>query len=653
MGEGMKKVAQESGGQADGVQLIPLPQKYSVRPGRSDLSKPVYYKAPQGLDEQSIRLALGKQIELKPMAGDAEDGLILEFVSSQPTEESSSVEAYKLVVDGKSISITASDEVGFLMGLRTLAQLAVGSPVANCEIIDWPVMDLRAAHVCYCNVRDNTPFNVPDFDALLDHIDALAALKYNALLFEPDGMYPFKDHPDIPCKIAFSREQIAAIGDRLKMHRMELIPLLQSLGHVYYVLTHDKYKSVRETPDKIQQYCATNPESIELFMSFLDDFRSMFPDTKYLHIGGDETWQLGECPRCKSKVEEFGLSRLYVDHIKTVVHKVRQLGITPLLWSDMLEHHGQAREQLRDLVDITYWNYDPANWPRPYFGKEFIDAGFTVVACPAVRSGAEGTDLSLDYMYSLGATESLISTMYKDGCRRVIVTNWAKGSPHEMAHYGFGYAADICWGLAGDLDAYDRRYAKIFFATDDPAICDVYKLLSVCLPYAEPVWRHMPNRLNRLDISGLRFPEQWEIYTSDEKEADTLEKLKKGLEGAVKAGEILADYRSNGDADTRQIELMNTAAQSIEAKARFALALHEGNRLLNNQGDKEDMLRWQRECPAILENWKRAKQVHFNSLVKTGFEPVVRFLNELMFEPAEYDFMVEMDEKIARQIKPA
>ena len=60
---------------------------------------------------------------------------------------------------------------------------------------------------------------------------------------------------------------------------------------------------------------AQEKEAYEVFRELLADMASLHP-SKYIHIGGDETYLLGHCEHCRAKAEREGKSRLYVDYLR-------------------------------------------------------------------------------------------------------------------------------------------------------------------------------------------------------------------------------------------------------------------------------------------------------------------------------------------------
>lgn len=66
----------------------------------------------------------------------------------------------------------------------------------------------------------------------------------------------------------------------------------------------------------------------------------LHPGVRYLHIGCDEVFQMGECPRCRQVLRE----NLFLGHVARVATYVRAkysyrgMPVTPVIWHDMLQH---------------------------------------------------------------------------------------------------------------------------------------------------------------------------------------------------------------------------------------------------------------------------------------------------------------------------
>ena len=177
---------------------------------------------------------------------------------------------------------------------------------------------------------------VMTMNALKKFAEDMAELGLNTLVMEYEGTYPFKKHPVISNRYAYTREEIRSFVGYCGRLGIEIIPLQQCFGHVEYILRHERYAHLREDNKDISQVCPMKEnQARELFTEIISDMVSLHP-SRYFHIGGDETWLLGHCPRCAEKVAEQGKSRLYVDYIRRICDIVIDQGRRPVLWADII-----------------------------------------------------------------------------------------------------------------------------------------------------------------------------------------------------------------------------------------------------------------------------------------------------------------------------
>ncbi|TDA71318.1 N-acetyl-beta-hexosaminidase, partial [Halomonas marinisediminis] len=74
--------------------------------------------------------------------------------------------------------------------------------------------------------------------------------------------------------------------------------------------------NLKEDRKDISQLCPMEvTDNVALFTDLFTDLVGTH-NSDYIHIGGDETYLLGHCEKCKKKVAEVGKSKLFVDHMK-------------------------------------------------------------------------------------------------------------------------------------------------------------------------------------------------------------------------------------------------------------------------------------------------------------------------------------------------
>lgn len=121
------------------------------------------------------------------------------------------------------------------------------------------------------------------------------------MLVEFEDSFPFTGVlQDATVDNAYTKQDIAQLIELAEKHNFELIPLIQTFGHMEYFLKLPTYRHLREADEYPQSICPSRNESFVLIENIVDQVVAMFPKSKWLHIGCDEVYQIGMCDRCKN-----------------------------------------------------------------------------------------------------------------------------------------------------------------------------------------------------------------------------------------------------------------------------------------------------------------------------------------------------------------
>lgn len=547
------------------------------------------------------------------------------------------VQGYVLSVDSAGVILAADTDGGFRHAMQTLAQLLAQAhdAVPALLIIDWPAMRQRYLHVCYHLAVDWMPVSVPNFEALIKLIKTAAHFKMNGLLLEIETMFPHKKHPALATSHAFSAEQINVIGRVCAAWGVEIIPLLQSLGHAYHVLRHAEYAHLRETPDAIQQYCPSHPDVLPLYMELAEEIRRAFPGVNKFHIGGDESRQLGVCKVCRQKAGEHGVGRLYGEHIGAVARAVMQRGLTPLVWSDIMENHPEAAGYLPKGIEFVYWKYAlPRNGSTVDF-KSFIHLG-TVWAAAGVRFGRCNHTM-FRFQDAMQGISFLATEAQRMGCDNFIITDWMKTVPFELSIIGQAYAAEMSWGARRTTAAFAADFADWNFGKRDARLADIYALLSLpLLPYCEDGEARAVDWLDRYDLSGLTFRERMARQANANTRGEIQAALQAGLANAGRALEMLNALKAQAVRECRLLDLLVLSAQTNAHKARMGLAIDDVIRVLKFPcpDDKERCRVLMEQLPALINEHDRLRSETHNLLKSVMPARNLSANLDVRFEPA-------------------
>ena len=185
----------------------------------------------------------------------------------------------------------------------------------------------------------------------------------NGILLEYEDMFPFWGSlKPAAAGNAYSLRDVKAILDLAKSHNLEVIPLIQTFGHLEMFLKLPEFRNLREVDEFPQAICPSKNDSFTLVQQIIDQVMTVHPTAKWLHIGCDEVYHIGYCEKCRMKSRDD----LFLNHVARVAKYVRdKYNVIPIIWDDMLRQfpNGKINEyRLGELgVEIMLWNYIKGN----------------------------------------------------------------------------------------------------------------------------------------------------------------------------------------------------------------------------------------------------------------------------------------------------
>lgn len=279
----------------------------------------------------------------------------------------------------------------------------------------------------------------PDFKVRGYHIDLrvqvikMSALKalvkklkangVNTLIVEWEATYPFEKYPVITNAYSYTKEEVSSFMQLCNSLQLDVIPLQQSFGHVEYILRNYRFAGLREDDRDFSQVCPFEEEGNRAL--FTDLFRELAAshNSNYFHIGGDETYLLGHCEKCKKKAATEGLSKLYIDHIRMLCDIVMKLGKRPVLWADIALKHPEAIKLLPKETVFIDWNY---GWDLNQFGNldNLLKNNYEVWGAPAIRSSYDNYYLS-QWPLHFNNLKDFIPAAKRLGYTGMVLTSWS------------------------------------------------------------------------------------------------------------------------------------------------------------------------------------------------------------------------------------
>ncbi len=277
-------------------------------------------------------------------------------------------EGYCLLVRDDVAAIAANTEIGVFYGLTTMLQLSAagkkGVYLKGAEIVDYPALAFRGVH---CLSGKNAGDQIAKTIRTL-----MARFKMNSLVWECEYIVwdscPELEHPRYAMTKADAQKVVAAARENF----IELIPLVQSLGHSEWIFTNDRNLDIAEDPETPYAYNPTDPRTYEFIFKVFQEALDFFQPKRF-HIGHDEVTMRGRFP-WRSRESGKTVTQLVMEDTLKLRDWFAERGVRTMLWGDMFLYKTEAPDatfapsaeeaQLRrsllpkDII-VTDWHYAP------------------------------------------------------------------------------------------------------------------------------------------------------------------------------------------------------------------------------------------------------------------------------------------------------
>jgi hypothetical protein len=275
----------------------------------------------------------------------------------------------------------------------------------------------------------------PTFSRLLSLLDDFSVLRYNLILVEWEDSFPWSVAPSFRSPTAYSEDEVRQFVEKAERLGLELVPLVQTLGHMENFLKGDRYAFLRERPDGDETINPLAPEAVPFVQSLILDVLRLMPQVKRFHLGGDEAWAPGYAggnPAVQAFFAQHGPAPLYLQHMGALLPILEKKQIRPMLWHDMMvDWEVDHLRQLSGRADLLVWAYN-GDSPLPNEAlARFVEAGFTIWGATAYK-GADGVVRDRpNSAQRLANCRAWVEAAQSYGLVGVITTGWSRYTYHS------------------------------------------------------------------------------------------------------------------------------------------------------------------------------------------------------------------------------
>ncbi|KAK6758034.1 hypothetical protein RB195_015694 [Necator americanus] len=206
----------------------------------------------------------------------------------------------------------------------------------------------------------------PRLEYFLALLEFIAKGGATGVLIEWEDMFPWSGKLEsVRNTNAYSRKEVRQILGKAKSLKLEVIPLVQTFGHMEWILKYEKFRKYRENDEYPQVICIGDDEAVDLVKTAIRQVVRLHKPfgIKRFHIGADEAFEFGTCKASKEKEKKLGSrEKLAIRHLANISEYTRNITgeATILAWHDMLRSFietGVKIGELGKLIQPVVWDY--------------------------------------------------------------------------------------------------------------------------------------------------------------------------------------------------------------------------------------------------------------------------------------------------------
>jgi hypothetical protein len=211
---------------------------------------------------------------------------------------------------------------------------------------------------------------VERLDFLLELLPRYAEWGFQELYVHLEDAVEYPSLPGVARTDAYSYRKFARLVDAATKVGIGVVPIVNLLGHTQYLIKTPELRDLNELRDDAGdplvrgQICPLHPRTLEIAGKRPRDM-APFCTTGKVHVGLDESFHLGKCPRCQTDAERRGLAAHFAGYAGELHRLAAGLGLRMGLWADMLALLPAVIPLLpRDVIAYDWYYYPFDRHPR-------------------------------------------------------------------------------------------------------------------------------------------------------------------------------------------------------------------------------------------------------------------------------------------------
>ena len=305
----------------------------------------------------------------------------------------------------------------------------------------------------------NAVLNIPSAKRMIRY---LAGMGYDSMMLYTEDTYELPDYKYFGyMRGRFSAQELKELDDYAYSFGMELIPCIQTLAHLETVLRWPDFNGYKDSPEILM---VGDERTYKFIRAALEQCKACFR-SRQINIGMDEA-HLIACGEYLKKNGYRKPSDVMLEHLERVVSICREVGLHPMIWSDMffrMAYNGayyikegwlpeDVVKKVPEGLELTYWDYYTMDRDR---FAHMLDCHNQFNNPISFAGGAwKWYGFGAHNAFSIKSTKMQLDLCEERGMKRIIVTGWGDNGGEASQFSVLAsmlYFAERCYKNSADV----------------------------------------------------------------------------------------------------------------------------------------------------------------------------------------------------------